>query len=70
VVRLAVSVAKYFDELNFPAVDHNGRIRRSAENNDGGPSGMDAKAKRSGLHATLRAPILKQKDDFEKNFRK
>jgi hypothetical protein len=50
VVRLAVGIAKYLDELNFSAVNDNRRVWRSAENNSSGPAGMDAKAKRGGLH--------------------
>ena len=68
-VRLAVGVSKDFDESNLSAIDNNRRVQRSAKNNRGGPAGMHAKAKRSGLHGTLRASILKQNNAFEKNLR-
>jgi hypothetical protein len=67
VVWLAVVIREDFYELNLSAIDNNRRVQRSAKNNCGGPAGMHAKAKRSGLHSTLRASIVNQKNAFEKN---
>src|SRR6266404_6183557 len=67
VVWLAVSIREDFYELNLSAIDDNRRVQRSPKDNRGGPAGMHAKAKLSGLHSTLRASIVKQKNAFEKN---
>src|SRR5260370_1475914 len=69
VVWVAESIREDFYELNLSAIDDNRRVQRSAKDNRGGPAGMHAKAKRSGLHSTLRASIVKQKNAFEKNSR-